>query len=117
MDSNVEVVVGEEQEREGSVDVDEDHTKHSRQDKLVTIESDSLDDIVQCREAVDNVKQMERVEDGTLEQTLHREHQVDEIEQELVVCDQEGQRNPEVLKVDSFRAKLSFVVLFVEEDR
>jgi len=62
----IECVINED-ESNCRVDVDDNDTKHSRHQQLVTIDSYRLNNVLQLGESVDNIKQMERVEDGRLE--------------------------------------------------
>jgi hypothetical protein len=44
---------------------------------------------------------VDRVEDRALNQSLHREDEVNKCKQELAITNQEGERNPVVLELDS----------------
>lgn len=54
------------------VNVDNDGTKHGCHEKLVTVERNRLNNVLQLRESRNDVQQMERVEDRRLEKTLER---------------------------------------------
>jgi len=61
------VVVCHELEGNSSVDEEQDHSKHSGHEELIQVGGDTLDDSLECGESLDNIEQMHRVEDGTLE--------------------------------------------------
>mmetsp|Transcript_6821 Transcript_6821/g.10995 ORF Transcript_6821/g.10995 Transcript_6821/m.10995 type:complete len:259 (-) Transcript_6821:7817-8593(-) len=109
----VEGVVHED-EADGRVDVDNDEPKHGRHEKLVAVECDRRNNVLQLRESVDHVQKMERVEDGRLEQPLEGESHVDQDENEATILHQEAQPNPLLLELQGQEPVVLFAVLVVE---